>query len=80
MRHWVADEDCWVLEHVHRYFHTLAARDNQALRDASTAALAAHGSRLCEGLDAWWLEKRENFLTHVEASKQRLRNARRQGN
>jgi hypothetical protein len=80
MRHWVADEDCWVLEHVHRYFHTLAARDNQALRDASTAALAAHGSRLCEGLDAWWLEPREKFLTHIEASKQRLRNARRQGN
>jgi hypothetical protein len=74
---WVADEDCWVLEHVHRYFHTLALRDNGGLRDAGTAALASHGSRLCHGLDAWWLEKREDFLTYIEASKARLRDEER---
>lgn len=73
MRCWLRDEDCWVLEHVHRYFHALARRDQDMLRDDRVAALLAQCSRLCDGLDAWWLVDRERFLRHIEARKQHLR-------
>jgi nucleoside phosphorylase len=69
MRFWLRDEDCWVLEHVHRYFHTLAQRDQ--INNRSGATLAADISRLCDGLDAWWLTDRESFLTHIEQCKTR---------
>ena len=73
MRFWLMDEDCWVLEHVHRYFHTLALRDNAKLRDENTARLVADASRLCEGLGDWWLQDREKFLTCIEERKEELR-------
>ncbi len=63
---WVKDEDCWVLEHMHRYFHAL---DKDILREERVAVLLADASPLCDGLNAWWLEEREPFLRHIEKLK-----------
>lgn len=73
LRVWLKDEDCWVLEHVHRYFNTLARRGADAIGDTMRAALATDASRLCAGSEEWWKADREKFLTHIEASKQKLR-------
>lgn len=67
IRHWLRDEDCWVLDHIHRYFHTLH------LRGATAPILTnAECSQLFEGLDDWWRYDREAFLKHIETRKNRL--------
>jgi hypothetical protein len=73
IRFWLKDEDCWVLEHVHRYFNALARRGKDAIGKTMAAALATDASRLCDGLDTWWEAKRETFLSHIEERKQILR-------
>jgi hypothetical protein len=73
MREWLKDKDCWVLEHVYRYFHTLAQRDKDMPLDKRVAVVPAVASPLCVGLNAWWLEEREPFLEHIEKRKQDLR-------
>ena len=73
MRFWLKDEDCWVLEHVHRYFNALARRDKDAFGKTMAGALVADASALCEGLDTWWQADRETFLSHIEERKRTLR-------
>lgn len=73
IRFWLKDEDCWVLEHVHRYFNALARRGEDAIGKTMATALETDASRLCEGLDTWWQAKRETFLSHIEERKRLLR-------
>ena len=73
LRFWLKDEDCWVLEHVHRFFHALWQRDKDMLRNEKLAALVGDASRLCDGLGDWWNKDRETFLQHIEERKQELR-------
>ena len=70
---WLKDEDCWVLEHVHRYFNALARRGTDAIGKTMAAALVTDASRLCEGLEDWWQADRERFLSHIETRKRTLR-------
>jgi hypothetical protein len=67
IRHWLKDEDCWVLDHIHRYFHTLHLRGVDVSRFTS-----AQGSRLFVGLRSWWTDDREVFLGHIERQKEKL--------
>jgi hypothetical protein len=67
---WVADEDCWVLEHVFRFFHTLSKRHV----DVETL-LPKRRSRLLEGKEKWYLLEREQFLLHIERRKEELVNS-----
>jgi hypothetical protein len=69
IRFWLKDEDCWVLEHVHRYFNALVRRHKDGFAASKAGALVADASRLCEGIETWWLADRETFLTHIEERK-----------
>jgi hypothetical protein len=73
IEHWMKDEDCWVLEHVFRYFHTLHLRETGERR-APSVALAQHcqPSRLLSGMSNWWMVDRETFLRHIESAKRKL--------
>ena len=64
---WARDEDCWVLEHVFRLFHTLHERGvdvEPLLKDG--------GSRLFEGTPKWYALDREAFLKKIEQRKEAL--------
>jgi len=63
IRAWLKDEDCWVLEHIFRYFHELQERGAGMSRfeDAGLSVLLA-------GLDDPW-GNREKFLTHIDGKK-----------
>ena len=78
IRFWLRDEDCWVLEHVHRYFHTLGKQrgvDVSRFIGGTFARLmgAKRGSRLFMGLNNWWTTDRETFLKHIEDQKSAIR-------
>ena len=62
---WLMDEDCWVLEHIYRYFNSLYKRN--ANIDRFTRA---ERSPLLAGLEEWWKADRETFLEHIEAAKE----------
>ena len=65
IRRWLVDEDCWVLEHVYRYFHALH------LRNANLDGfMSGPRSPLVAGLDKWWTQDRETFLEHIETKKE----------
>ena len=63
IRAWLKDEDCWVLEHIFRYFHELQARGAgmSLFKDAGLSVLM-------NGLDDPW-GNRERFLTHIDGKK-----------
>jgi hypothetical protein len=72
IRSWLVDEDCWVLEHVYRYFHALH------LRNANVDGfMSGPQSPLVAGLDKWWAQDRETFLEHIEAKKEERTRLRR---
>ena len=65
IRRWLVDEDCWVLEHVYRYFHALH------LRNANVDGfMSGPQSPLVAGLDKWWAQDRETFHEHIETQKE----------
>ena len=65
IRRWLVDEDCWVLEHVYRYFHALH------LRNANVDGfMNGPQSPLVAGLDKWWAQDRETFHKHIETQKE----------
>ena len=68
IRRWLCDEDCWVLEHVHRYFHTLL--HVRSVKDSRFMEMK-ESSRLFMDLDNWWACGRQEFLTHIEESKKK---------
>ena len=63
IRVWLKDEDCWVLEHIFRYFHELQERGAgmSRFKDAGLSVLMT-------GLDDPW-GNREKFLTHIDGKK-----------
>ena len=63
IRFWLKDEDCWVLEHIFRYFHELQERGAGMSRFKD-----AELSVLMNGLDDPW-GNREKFLTHIDGKK-----------
>jgi hypothetical protein len=63
IRVWLKDEDCWVLEHIFRYFHELQARGAGMSRFEGAGL-----SVLVDGLDDPW-GNRERFLTHIDGKK-----------
>jgi hypothetical protein len=65
IRAWLVDEDCWVLEHVYRYFHALHLRNANVER-----FMSGPRSPLVAGLDKWWTHDRETFLEHIETKKE----------
>jgi hypothetical protein len=67
---WTADEDCWVLEHVFRFFHTLSERYVDI-----AIFLSGPASRLLAGKEEWYLLEREQFLLHIEQRKEELVNS-----
>jgi hypothetical protein len=76
IRRWLVDEDCWVLEHVYRYFHALHQRARNEKKDAECLVSASIGrfmsgpqSPLTAGLDEWWAQDRATFLEHIETQK-----------
>jgi hypothetical protein len=64
IRRWLQDDDCWVLDHVHRYFHTLHGRGVDV-----GPFTGSQISPLFAGLDRWWEKPRTNFLEHIERTK-----------
>ncbi len=68
IRWWLKDEDCWVLEHVHRYFHALHERNVDV-----SGFMSGEQSPLVSGLDKWWTAGRETFLEHIENQKEQWR-------
>jgi len=65
---WTADEDCWVLEHIFRFFHTLNKRHVDV-----DPLIPQKLSRLLDGEPKWYAWERGQFLCHIEASKDRIR-------
>ena len=63
IRFWLKDEDCWVLEHIFRYFHELRAREVGMSRFKGAGL-----SVLVDGLDDPW-GNREKFLTRIDGKK-----------
>ena len=78
IRFWLRDEDCWVLEHVHRYFHALHLRHLKVSRFIGGRVMRAlgvrRGSRLFAGLNGWWKADREKFLTYIDREKGKVSN------
>jgi hypothetical protein len=66
IREWLTDKDCWVLDHVHRYFHTLQVRGVDATHFTNGAS-----SPLFAGLPEWWKKPRDKFLVHIDRVKER---------
>lgn len=65
IRGWLSDphEDCWVLDHLHRLFHTLM----RSPEDARLAADFVDGvSPLLQGTPAWYELERLDFLRRIE--------------
>ncbi len=75
---WISDEDCWVLEHVHRYMHTLHQRgqnrpaENGAPNGVGSHFVSAQASRLAVHLGEWWAVDRQTFLSEIETAKRNL--------
>jgi hypothetical protein len=81
---WLVDEDCWVLEHVYRYFSSLQKRadkekvradkekaDAECLPSASIVRfMSGPQSPLVDGLGEWWKKDRGEFLEHIERNKE----------
>jgi hypothetical protein len=66
IREWLKDKDCWVLDHVHRYFHTLHVRGVDVSHFTS-----GERSPLFAGLSEWWKKGREDFLRDIEKAKEK---------
>ncbi len=76
IRRWLRDEDCWVLEHVHRYFHALHERAQIEKKDARYRPslsirrfMTGKRSPLTSGLGEWWTQDRQAFLEGIEKEK-----------
>jgi hypothetical protein len=67
MRYWLRDEDCWVLEHVFRFFETLKKRHVNFDR-----LLSSEQSPLFAGAPEWYLFDRQDFLLHIERRKEEI--------
>jgi hypothetical protein len=65
IREWLKDKDCWVLDHVHRYFHTLHLRGVNVSHFTSGPP-----SPLFEKSPDWWTEPRDQFLSAIEDAKE----------
>lgn len=61
---WLRDEDCWVLEHIFRFFHTLHKRQF----DVETL-FPTRLSPLLDGASRWFTFDRGDFLLHIERQK-----------
>jgi hypothetical protein len=66
IHYWLADEDCWVLEHVFRFFNTLDKRK------VDVEEFLGEPSRLLAGADKWYQLERGQFLRHIERRKEEL--------
>jgi TIR domain/NB-ARC domain len=67
IRIWLKDEDCWVLEHIYRFFNAL-----HKSRFDVRGLLSAGVSRLLDDKPEWYALGREEFLRHIEARKQKI--------
>jgi hypothetical protein len=70
IHYWLADEDCWVLEHVFRVFHTLDRRHVDV-----EIFFPPKLSRLLAGAEKWYQLERGQFLLHIERRKEELVNS-----
>jgi hypothetical protein len=69
IRYWLLDEDCWVLEHIFRFFSTLHRKHVNV-----EPLLSAGVSRLFDDAPGWYHRfDRGQFLRHIEAAKRRIR-------
>jgi hypothetical protein len=68
---WLTDEDCWVLEHMFRFFHTLDKRHVDV-----AVFFPERLSRLLAGAEKWYRLERGQFLLHIERRKEELVNER----
>jgi hypothetical protein len=79
---WVCDEDCWVLEHVFRLFHTLDRRKTPLVENLGkrkvkvSVANLAKGSRLLRNAGDWHQLERGAFLELLEDRQEELKGAR----
>jgi hypothetical protein len=64
------EEDCWVLEHIFRFYQALNKRhvDVEAL-------LPSRLSRLLEGSGKWYTRERGEFLRFIEQRKDEIKRA-----
>jgi len=75
MRAWVEDEDCWVLEHVHRLFKVAFDRgfEIREVIDEGTVQVDPReliaNSRLLRECPEWFQLDRNKFLRHIESQK-----------
>jgi hypothetical protein len=74
---WLVDDDCWVLEHVYRYFSSLQKRADKEKKNAPFPPSASierfknsEQSPLVDGLGEWWRKDRREFLEYIERKKE----------
>jgi hypothetical protein len=73
IQYWLSKEDdCWVLDHVFRLFHTLHKRGVDA---TSLFPSESEMSPLLAGAPNWYQLERDEFLRHIEGVKETLQHA-----
>ena len=76
---WIRSDDCWVLEHVHRFFHKLDQRGTPLIEEIEgrtvevDLAAVSRDSPLLSQAANWHKLERDEFLALIEREKEKAR-------